>query len=135
MVPSPSPPSWESVRVACKEVLSTNSCQLWGEFKMEVAKRLEVSVKDIKSWNTEMKEMIAGGNSDEDNKENSDDVSEEEGEDSHGEEEGDSEDNEVAVSSEEDTQAEQIKRKPADGKDESEAMKAFKLLARAMGLG
>lgn len=136
MVPNPSSPSWESISIACKEVLSTNTCQLWGEFKREVAKRLEVSVDDIKEWNTEMKKIIAGGESGEDSKEDINDGNEEVGKGSRGEEDGDSQDDDKAVSSdEEEARVALDKGKRTDGEEESAAMKAFKLMARAMSLG
>lgn len=52
-------PEWEWVKATTLEVVKTNSCTLWGEFKREVAKKLDVPVEVLKCYKSEMQLVIA----------------------------------------------------------------------------
>lgn len=147
MIPRREALSWERVRGATKELLAGKMDRSWGEFKLEIAKKLEVTVESLKPWKTDMKQVIAVGvngasdnNSDHENAANN--PSEEKFQ-SESEKEGESEgDDSGECGSDEDTKREATKRKgttsasvSSRGDEDSDAMKALKRMSRAMALG
>lgn len=53
--------TWKKVRRVTIELLESNSDRSWGEFKSSAAERLGIPVEALKRWKTEMKELIAKG--------------------------------------------------------------------------
>lgn len=124
MVPDPDAPSWESIKAVCEEVLSSQSCERWGDFKREVAKRLQVEVGSLKSWKSEMQEIIVSA-----------DKGKGEGEDGEisAGNSNKGEDNHRKRRSENERKS-RAKSEP-DGIDDSAAMKALKRMVQAMKCG
>ena len=120
-------PSWKSVRAATKELLTENSGGSWGDFKSDVALRLNVPVECLKPWKTKMKQVVAEGvkkgySSDEEDDEG---CSSDSGEQSRSDE------------SEEDTRNGRHSSEAGVSKavEESAVMKALKRMSKAMNLG
>lgn len=116
--------TWKKVRKVTIELLDMNSDRSWGEFKSSAAERLGIPVEALKRWKTEMKELIAKGlgsarSNDEDDC-NEDEVSEESGSDEGVEDTGSMGCNDRG-------------NKKAD--EDSDAMKAYKHMCKAMNLG
>lgn len=127
MALDPAKPSWRRIRAATKELLIENSGGSWGDFKSDVALRLNVPVECLKPWKTKMKQIVAEGvkeghSSDEEEDEG---CSSDSGEQSRDEE------------SEEDTSTgrHSSKARASEGEEDSAAMRAFKRMSRAMSLG
>lgn len=124
-------PSWAKIRAATKELLTENSGCSWGDFKSNVARKLNVPVDLLKPWKTKMKEVVAEGVPEEHSSEEEEEEDEEggcaseSGEQNHGGE------------SEEDDRNERSSTKADVGKgdEESPAMRALKRMSVAMNLG
>lgn len=144
MVPNPKSPSWESIRGTTKKLLTTGSCQTWGEFKTGVAGSLKVSVESLKPWKTQMKQLIAqGGEEGETDRKSEDggDEDHEQDDDNESQEGAESEVGENGADSEAGSQVDDTYDKSEPGthqattQEDSTAMKAFKHMCRAMNLG
>lgn len=116
--------TWKKVRKVTIELLGMNSDRSWGEFKSSAAERLGIPVEALKEWKTEMKELISKGlgsarSHDEDDG-NEDEVSEESGSDEGVEYTGSMGSND---------------RGNKGANEDSDAMKAYKHMCKAMNLG
>lgn len=126
MTRSAGTPSWETIEAVCQDVLSSHSCEKWGDFKVEVARRLEVDVETLRPWKTEMQELVIGAHTGESSKEDCNRQVEELGK-------GGRKPRDHGSSCRPKNPTENKSR--ADNVEETEAMKALKQMVRAMSVG
>lgn len=126
MTRSASTPSWETIEAICQDVLSSQSCEKWGDFKVEVARRLEVEVETLRPWKTEMQELVIGAHTGESYKEDCNHQVE-----ALGKEGRSPRDRGSSCRVKNPTE----NKSRADNVEETEAMKALKQMVRAMCVG
>lgn len=124
MTPKAGGLSWECIKTVCEDVLSSQSCELWGDFKKEVAKRLDVAVELLKPWKSQMQDIIRGY----------DDGGQGGGGNASGEH-PDGEKQSCIPRSTGDGDPGAITKRRKNDVEDTEAMKAFKQMVRAMSLG
>lgn len=119
--------SWERVRAATKELLTGDSGGSWGDFKSEVARKLNVQVESLKPWKAKMKQLVSDGMKEGHSSDQEEDerCSSDSGEQSRGEESGEDDSTERSSS----------KARVSKGADETAAMRALKRMVFAMKLG